>query len=138
MFENYSVDLFDTLIHLREGGEAVPTARRNPKRAGHGDTGLWTLTAFHADSDRAVHADVWERHPSGHEVLCALNGELRVYLRDHGDGTVPVATLTPGRSFIVPAGQWHRLAVVEPGDLLVVTPRDGTEHERVDAAGRRS
>jgi mannose-6-phosphate isomerase-like protein (cupin superfamily) len=127
MFENYphAIDLFDTLIQLREGGVAEPSTR--PGRA---DAGLWTVTAFHADSDQALHADVWERHPAGHEVLCVLSGAVHIYLRDHGGGTEPVATLTSGQSFIVPVGRWHRLAVGEPCDLLAITPRIDTQHEK--------
>jgi quercetin dioxygenase-like cupin family protein len=54
-----------------------------------------------------------------------------VHLRDHDPA--PVAVLTAGRSFIVPAGRWHRLAVAEAGDLITITPRAGTEHERTAA-----
>ncbi|GCD96199.1 cupin domain-containing protein [Embleya hyalina] len=120
------LDLFDSLIHLREGGIVDAGPRR-----GFGDPGLWTVTAFHAADDRAVHADVWERHPAGQEVLCVLSGVVCVHLRDHDDGREPVATLTAGTCFVVPAGRWHRLTVREPGDLLVVTPREGTGHERM-------
>src|SRR5690242_11852771 len=111
-----ATDLFDTLIHLRQGGvaEAAEPRTRANALAGRGDASVWTVGAFHADSDQAVHADVWERHPGGYEVLCVLSGAMHVYLRDRGDGTVPVATLTPGQLFIVPVGRWHRLAVVEP------------------------
>jgi mannose-6-phosphate isomerase-like protein (cupin superfamily) len=130
MFENYTVDLFDTMIQLRDGRVAEPANRRDAL-PGAGNPGLWTMGAFHADGDRSVHADVWERHPAGHEVLCVLSGQFRVYLRDHGDGSEPVAHLSAGGSFIVPPGRWHRLSVVEPGDLLSITPRPGTEHEKV-------
>ncbi len=128
-----ATDLFDTLIHLRRGGVAEvaqPSTRLNAL-ASRGDAGLWSVGACHADNDRAVHSDVWERHPSGDEVLCVLSGVVHVYLRDHGDGTVPVATLTAGQSFVVPVGRWHRLAVVEAGDLLAITPRVDTQHEQV-------
>ncbi len=133
-----ATDLFDTMIHLRQGGvaEAAEPRTRANALAGRGAASLWTVGAFHADSDRAVHADVWERHPSGSEMLCVLSGAMHVYLRDHGDGTVPVATLTSGQSFIVPAGRWHRLAVVEPADLLAITPRVNTQHENVSRAHR--
>ena len=67
----------------------------------------------------------------GHEVLRVLPGAITVYLRDHGDGKEPVAALTSGRAFIVPAGRWHRLTVSEPADLLAITPRAGTRRERV-------
>ncbi|MFI1379721.1 cupin domain-containing protein [Embleya sp. NPDC020886] len=120
------LDLFDSVIQLREGG----TIDARPRR-GLGDPGLWTVTAFHAADDRAVHADVWEQHPDGQEVLCLLSGIVHVHLRDHDSGSEPVATLTAGTSYIVPAGRWHRLTVEEPGDLLVITPRTNTRHERM-------
>lgn len=122
MFENQSIDLFETLIHLREGLVVEPGTRQDP-------AGLWAVGAFHADSDESVHADHWERHPAGQELLFALSGELAIYLRDHGQE--PVATLTAGQAFVVPAGRWHRLSVREPGDLVTISPRPGTEHERV-------
>jgi mannose-6-phosphate isomerase-like protein (cupin superfamily) len=128
MFENYTdtIDLYDTLIHLRQGGLAEPGTRSG----GLADASLWTVGAFHADSDQAVHADFWERHPTGQEVIVVLSGALHVYLR--GDGNAPAATLTAGQSFIVPVGRWHRLAVVAPGDLLTITTRAGTDHEKDD------
>ncbi|MEU8634139.1 cupin domain-containing protein [Amycolatopsis sp. NPDC048633] len=124
MFENY--DLFKTLIQLRPSGVAEPAEHRREALTGTDGESLWTISAFHAENDRAVHSDVWERHSKGHEVLVVLSGALRVYLREEGH----VATLTAGRSFIVPPGRWHRLSVDEPGDLLSITPRAGTEHER--------
>lgn len=138
MFENSTdnIDLFDNLIHLRQGGvaEVAEPGTRSGARSGRGDAGLWTVGAFHADDYRAVHADVWERHPTGHELVCVLSGALAVHLRD--GGTEPAATLTAGQSFIVPAGRCHRPAVVAPGDLLSITPRAGTQHERAgDTAG---
>ncbi|WIV57177.1 cupin domain-containing protein [Amycolatopsis nalaikhensis] len=129
MFENY--DLFSTLIQLRPDGVAEAADRREALRGTDGS--LWSVGAFHAEDDRAVHSDVWERHTRGHEVLVALSGTFRVHLRDEG----LVATLTAGRSFIVPPGRWHRLAVEEPGDLLSITPRAGTEHEKADVAATR-
>ncbi|MEV6646987.1 cupin domain-containing protein [Amycolatopsis sp. NPDC051371] len=124
MFENY--DLFKTLIQLRPSGVAEPATRREAIADAES---LWTISAFHAEDDRAVHSEVWERHANGHEVLVVLSGALRVHLREEGH----VVTLTAGRSFIVPPGRWHRLSVDEPGDLLSITPRAGTEHERAVA-----
>lgn len=126
----HPLDLFETLIHLRDDGSAEPSAR-----GGAAGAGLWTVAAHRADDDAALHSDVWERHPTGDEVLCVLSGALAVHLRDHGDGSEPFATLTAGRSFVVPAGHWHRLTVVEPAELLAITPRPGTRHERTDRGG---
>ena len=131
MFENY--DLFKTMIHLRPDGSAEASDPGGGRRASPaGDTqSLWTIGAFHAESDTAVHAGYWERHPHGHEVLLVFSGALRVYLRD--EGPEPVTTLRAGQSFVVPPGRWHRLAVEEPADLLSITPRSGTEHEKAAA-----
>jgi mannose-6-phosphate isomerase-like protein (cupin superfamily) len=125
MFENYDLN---TLIQLRPGGVAEPTGRREALAGTDGES-LWTVGAFRAETDRDVHADVWERHARWQEILVVLSGALRVYLRDEGH----VATLTAGRSFLVPPGRWHRLAVEEPGALLSITPRAGTEHEKAVA-----
>lgn len=143
MFENstHTLDMFDNLIRLRQDGvvDVVERTARGHALAGLGEAGSWTVGAFHADSDEAVHSHLWERHPNGHEVLCLLSGTMRVQLRDQGDGRSPVATLTSGRSFVVPAGRWHRPAVVEPGDLLSITPRTDTQHQKVGPAeGGRS
>jgi len=108
---------------------AEPSTRTSLSDVSSADA--WTVVAFHADSDRAVHSDVWERHPAGQEVLCVLSGAVDVYLRDRGDGTEPAATVTAGEAFVVPPGRWHRLSVVEPGDLLAITPPAGTEHQSV-------
>jgi mannose-6-phosphate isomerase-like protein (cupin superfamily) len=131
MFEKYLIhDLNNAVIQLHEGGRAEANAR-----PGFADPGLWTVAVFRAESGRSLHSDVWERHPTGSEVLGALSGAIEVYLRDHDEGSAPVVTLTAGQAFIVPPGQWHRLDVRAPADLLVVTPRSGTEHESVAGVG---
>jgi mannose-6-phosphate isomerase-like protein (cupin superfamily) len=130
MFENSSsaIDLFTSPIRLRADGTADPAAAHERRAVLTGtDAGLWTLTAFHADDDRAVHADVWERHPNGSEVICALAGTVQVHVRDAAE---PVAVLTAGAAYVVPPGTWHRLTVVEPAELITITPRPGTQHER--------
>lgn len=128
MFEKYgkTIDLFQALVHLREGGIAEPSAK-----PGVADPGLWTLGAIHADSNCALHSDVWERHPTGQEVLCVFSGTVNVHLRDQEDDTKPYATLTAGQAFVVPANTWHRLTVTEPANLLAITPRAETQHERI-------
>ncbi|MGI5130199.1 cupin domain-containing protein [Pseudonocardia sp. CA-107938] len=134
MFENSAIDLFTAPVRLRADGTADPATPDERRAVLTGtDSGLWTLMAFHADDDRAVHADVWERHPNGSEVLCVLAGTLQVHLRD---GSEP-AVLTTGSAYVVPAGTWHRLSVVEPADLISITPRSGTQHERAEPVGAR-
>jgi mannose-6-phosphate isomerase-like protein (cupin superfamily) len=136
MFLNSSTfDLFDSVIRLRDGRTVQAGTRASLADAD--SPAEWIVAAFHADSDQAVHPDVWERHPSGQELLCVLSGALHVYLRDLGDDTRPAATVTAGESFVIPTGRWHRLSVVEPGDLLAITPPAGTQHERVSGHQNR-
>ncbi len=119
-----SIDMFSSLIELREGG-----AVEERPRGLFGDWGLWTVAAFHADSNDAVHSDVWERHPLGDELLCLLSGAITVHLRDHASEAGATTALRPATCYVVAAGQWHRLTVEEPGDLVAITPRVNTAHE---------
>jgi mannose-6-phosphate isomerase-like protein (cupin superfamily) len=86
------------------------------------DQSILGLVAF--TDDRSVHADFWERHPGGDEVLCVLAGRLAATLDgDAGDIEIPA-----GQALIIPRGRWHRLRVIEPGRLLHFTPTAGAEH----------
>jgi len=101
------------------------------------------IIGFKAFSDGAsLHGGHWERHPLGDEVLCLLEGRVRVILRAAGagegdEGGAGCATpLEPGQMLVVPRGSWHRLEVLAPGRLLFITPARGSEHERCgDALG---
>lgn len=81
--------------------------------------------------DASVHADCWERHPVGDEVLCMLSGRLRATVAgpDQAEITVDIAA---GEAFIVPRASWHRLQVIEPGRLLFCTAGAHSEVRRHD------
>jgi mannose-6-phosphate isomerase-like protein (cupin superfamily) len=126
-------DPFATIVHLREDGRAVPVA--------------WTPDVFRTletgDRDRVVgakhgavpadfHADEWEMHPGGDEVLYLLAGAVDVVL-DGSDGTRTFG-LQGGQVCLVPRGVWHRLILRQPSDLLFITPVRGTRHRRAGAA----
>lgn len=66
-----------------------------------------------------------EMHPDGDEVLYVISGRIRVT----GD-SAPEAPmeLGPGQACIVPAGEWHRVDVIEPVQLVHLTPGPGGEH----------
>lgn len=119
-----SIDIFSSWIELREGG-----AVESRSRGVSGEWGRWTVAAFHVTDNDSVHSDVWERHPDGDEVLFLLSGAVAVHLRDLAGGEA-ATTLPTGTCWVVPAGTWHRLTVEEPGDLLVITPRANTEHQK--------
>jgi mannose-6-phosphate isomerase-like protein (cupin superfamily) len=119
-----------TLVHLREDGRAEPVA--------------WTPDVFRrlvtGDRDRVVgakhgvepadfHADEWEMHPGGDEILYLLTGAVDVVLDEpNGERTV---RLRGGQGCLVPQGVWHRLILGQPSDLLFITPAHGTRHRPV-------
>jgi len=77
------------------------------------------------------YTDTWgyqERHPTGDELAVVLSGSID-FLLDDGDGERPVR-VGPGRACVVPAGAWHRVAVLEPSTILFVTPTPAQTEER--------
>ena len=68
----------------------------------------------------------WERHPAGEEIVYLLSGSVDFVLDlPGGEQTVELR----GRSCaIVPRNTWHRAIVHEAGDMLFVTPGNGTSH----------
>ena len=66
-----------------------------------------------------------EMHPDGDEVLYLISGKVRVTLE-----TNPVQELdmSPGDGMIVPKGIWHRVDIIEPSQLVYLTPGPGGEY----------
>jgi len=126
-------DPFAILVHLREDGGALPVAsapdvfRRLVTREGDRVIG-----AKHANAPADFHADEWEMHPGGDEVLYLLAGALDVVLDEPaGERTFG---LEGGQACLVPRGVWHRLVLRRPSDLLFITPARGTRHRAVGTA----
>jgi mannose-6-phosphate isomerase-like protein (cupin superfamily) len=60
-----------------------------------------------------------EVHPDGDEILYVISGRLRVI----GESDPSVALdLGPGDACIVRKGEWHTVVMVEPAQLLHITP----------------
>jgi len=66
-----------------------------------------------------------EMHPDGDEVLYLISGKVRITLE-----TDPVQELNilPGDGMIVPKGIWHRVDIVEPSQIVYLTPGPGGEY----------
>jgi|SRR6185312_2520182 len=112
-------------IHLADGGASaqVPVGpdfwqRIGERRELHEGR---LLTFFHLGPGN-VH---WERHPAGDEILILLSGATALLVEE--DGKQRRVRLKAGEAFIVPRGLWHAFDVSEPGDLLAITPGEGTE-----------
>ena len=88
------------------------------------------LAAFRVTTDADVHADHWEVHDEAEEVVACLSGGLRLYLRGERPDDDDEVALTAGSAVVVPRGRWHRIELDEPSDLMAVTVRQGTRHEK--------
>ena len=126
-------DAFATLVHLRGTGQAVPLAwAPDVFRTLVPSAGDHVVGAKHGRVPADFHADEWEIHPEGDELLYLLTGTLDVVL-DEPAGERGFE-LRSGQACVVPRGTWHRLVLREPSDLLFITPARGTRHRRVGTA----
>lgn len=66
-----------------------------------------------------------EVHPDGDEILYVISGKLRVT----GDSEPNAAIeLGAGDACIVQKGEWHRVSILEPTQLIHITPGPNGEH----------
>jgi mannose-6-phosphate isomerase-like protein (cupin superfamily) len=122
---SHAFSLQNSLISYCADGRATPVLRPDWREGGYCALGI---ADFH--DDQSVHADHWECHPAGDEILCVLEGRLLATV--DRDGAVEDAVIEQGQAFIIPRQSWHRLRVLEPGRLLFFTPRAGSQIRRVD------
>ena len=87
--------------------------------------------AKHGAEPADFHADEWEMHPSGDELLYLLTGAIDAVLDEPGGERL--VALRGGQACLVPQGVWHRLILRQPSDLLFITPAPGTRHRPVSA-----
>jgi len=118
-----AINLCDSLISYGDDKHATAVPRALLQLGASG--GSCFLGAVDVSTDDAAHADRWERHPEGDEILCVLEGRLLAAI--DGEGATEEAVIERGQALIVPRGRWHRLRVLEAGRLLFLTPTAGTE-----------
>ena len=64
-------------------------------------------------------------------ILYLLSGQMACILEEaHGESVVE---LQAGAACSVPQEVWHRLLVYESGDLLFLTPAEGTAHRPISS-----
>ncbi len=66
-----------------------------------------------------------ELHPDGDELICILAGRVTVTIESSPDTPLELA---PGDACIVPRGEWHRVHLLEPTRMLVITPGPNGNH----------
>ncbi len=73
-----------------------------------------------------------EMHPDGDEILYLVSGKIRVVLLDSDADDVE---LLPGNGMVVPRGVWHRVDILEPCEIVYVTPGPNNQFREVDTGG---
>ena len=107
-----------TVAVTRDMSAATMAARPDPAVPVDGYTfGVATMT------ENSPHDG--EMHPDGDEVLYLIEGRVLVTLE-----TDPVQELQmlPGDGAIVPQGIWHRVDILEPSQIVYLTPGPGGEY----------
>ena len=72
-----------------------------------------------------------EMHPDGDEVLYLISGRVLVTLQ-----TKPIQKIemTPGNGLIVPRGVWHTVDIIEPSQIVYVTPGPNNQFRQQEGA----
>ena len=60
-----------------------------------------------------------EMHPNGDEILYVVSGRFRVTGESDPDSAL---VLEAGGACVVRKGEWHKVTLVEPGQLIHITP----------------
>lgn len=60
-----------------------------------------------------------EMHPDGDEILYLISGKVRVVFLESEENDVDVM---PGDGLVVPKGTWHRVDIIEPSQIVYLTP----------------
>lgn len=66
-----------------------------------------------------------EVHPDGDEILYLISGRVRVTGESEPNASIE---LGPGEACIVHKGEWHRVTVLERGQLIHITPGPNGDH----------
>ncbi len=65
-----------------------------------------------------------EMHPDGDEVLYLISGRIKVVFPDSAEEDIDVS---PGDGVVVPKGMWHRVDIIEPSQIVYLTPGPNNE-----------
>ncbi len=118
-------------LHLGLGATAVPLPEFTGDMSwyqeygeAHGNDGaegrLVTMHTFTEDWDS------WEMHPSGHEVVLCVDGEITLVQEINGHTVETV--LTSGEGALNDPGVWHTARVSGTATCVFITAGLGTEH----------
>lgn len=123
-------------LHLGLGATAVPLPDFTGEMSwyadygqAHGSDGVeGRLVSMHTFTDDW---DSWEMHPSGHEVVLCVGGEIILVQEiadDTGEKSTVETALTSGEGALNDPGVWHTARVSETATCVFITAGLGTEH----------
>jgi mannose-6-phosphate isomerase-like protein (cupin superfamily) len=118
--------IFDPVIHTiglsRELEASKVPERPDPPIPVQGVTfGVATM------SENSPHGG--EMHPDGDEILYLISGRIRIVFLDDPEEDIDVS---PGNGLVVPKGKWHRVDIIEPSEIVYVTPGPNNEFRPVE------
>lgn len=70
-----------------------------------------------------------EMHPDGDEVLYLISGRARVVFLDTDDADIE---MQPGNGLVIPKGVWHRVDILEPCQIVYLTPGPNNQYRTLD------
>ena len=70
-----------------------------------------------------------EMHPDGDETLYLISGRANVVFLDSDEDDIE---MKPGDGLVVPQGMWHRVDILEPSQIVYVTPGPNNEFRPLD------
>lgn len=73
-----------------------------------------------------------EMHLDGDEVLYLISGHANVVFLDNSEEDVE---MRPGDGLVVPRGVWHRVDILEPCQIVYITPGPNNEFRPLDSDG---
>ena len=73
-------------------------------------------------SENSPHAG--EMHPDGDEILYLISGRVKVVFLNSPVDDIDVL---PGDGLVVPQGMWHRVDILEPSQIVYLTPGPNSE-----------
>lgn len=70
-----------------------------------------------------------EMHPDGDEILYLISGKVRVVFVN---GDAEDVDVHPGDGLVIPKGVWHRVDIIEPCQIVYLTPGPNNQFRPLD------
>jgi len=107
---------FDPVVHV-VGLDSGFTASKLPERPDPPVPFSGVTFGVATMSENSPHSG--EMHPDGDEILYLISGRVKIVFLDDDEED---ADVRPGDGLVVPKGVWHRVDIIEPSQIVYLTP----------------